>query len=73
MKYDIWYIFCYSKYEYKNALERLKISIKSIKCKRNIKILSWHKNLEKDINSLIKTKIKIYQTNKTKILKIIFY
>ena len=28
MKYDIWYIFCYSKYEYKNALERLKISIK---------------------------------------------
>ena len=67
MKYDIWYIFCYSKYEYKNALERLKISIISIKCKRKIKILSWHKNLEKDINSLIKIrKIKIYQTNKQK-------
>ena len=50
MKYDVWYIFCYSEKQFKNALERLKISISSIKNVKNIKILTWHKTLKKNFH-----------------------
>ena len=63
MEYDIWYIFCYSKDQYKSALERLKISIGSIQRNSKIKILTWHKNLNKDINDLKKIrKIDLFDT-----------
>ena len=63
MEYDIWYIFCYSKDQYKSALERLKISIGSIQRNSKIKILTWHKNLNKDINDLKKIrKIDLFYT-----------
>tara|TARA_Y100000739_G_C20496987_1_gene413109 strand:- start:137 stop:937 length:801 start_codon:yes stop_codon:yes gene_type:complete len=65
MEYDIWYIFCYSKEQYISALKRLKISINSVNCTSKIKILTWHKTLNKDIIDLKKIrKIDLYKTEK---------
>jgi len=65
MKYDVWYIFCYSEKQFKNALERLKISISSIKNVKNIKILTWHKTLKKEFSLFENNKyIQIFFTEK---------
>ena len=67
MEYDIWYIFCYSEDQYISALKRLKISIGSIKSNSKIKILTWHKNLNKDIIDLKKIEKLTYLKPKNRI------
>lgn len=68
IKYDIWYIFCYSEDNFGKALERLKLSISSIPKKYRINILTWHNNLEQNLNLKDKN-IKIFLVEKKEFSK----
>ena len=65
IKYNIWYIFCYSERDFQASLSRLKNSINHIPKELNIKILTWHKDLKNKLNSNYREKkIEIFSTAK---------